>query len=80
MLKYLVAIVSTVAFLSLYGCSKDCEVCMTVDGEKSCTTDKDVKKSDCEDCNSKSGKIAKESIEYAKALGLDVGSYSCSAK
>ena len=51
MIKRLIAVAAVLSIMSLYGCSKDCEVCYDYLGVKQCQTVKDVKKSDCEDCN-----------------------------
>lgn len=51
MIKRLIAVAAVLSVMSLYGCSKDCEVCYEFLGVKQCETVKDVKKSDCEDCN-----------------------------
>lgn len=51
MIKRLLAVGAVLSILSLYGCSVDCEVCAEYMGIKSCETAKDVKKSECEDCD-----------------------------
>lgn len=52
MIKRLIAVAAVLSVMSLYGCSKDCKVCVEYEGIKDCQTVEDVKKSDCEDCSS----------------------------
>ncbi|MBN1575255.1 MAG: hypothetical protein JW913_01790 [Chitinispirillaceae bacterium] len=78
MIKRLLAVAAAALFVGgLYGCSADCEVCSGVGDEKECNVVKDVKKSDCKDCEDIEGMA--EAKTMAAAFGVDL-QFTCTVK